>query len=192
MRKVYFLLMLFLLFFSHRVLSQQAFQQGDVLVNAGLSIGVFNYGLGARHPSGFPVPLTANLEWGITDMIGVGPYAGYLYQGYETTVSRHSRTTFTVGAQAAFHLSPFLNEQLELQIQEELMDFYVKAIVGYEWYMEQQNGVRLPREFLTPPSRIIFGPVVGLRYMLGPAVSVYAEGGRGPFGWLTLGLSLKL
>lgn len=192
MKKIYFLLVPVFLIFSSTAYSQQAFQQGDVLVNAGLSIGAFNFGLGARHPSGFPLPLTANLEWGISDMIGVGPYAGYLFQGYETSTFRYSRTTFAVGAQAAFHFTPFLNEYLNVTLEEELVDVYLKAIIGYEWYMEQQDGVRLPREFLTPPNKIIFGPVVGLRYMLNPAIGAYAEAGRGVFGWLTLGISLKL
>lgn len=191
MKKVYFLFFFILLLFINPVFSQNAFHKGNVLVDAGISIGVFGYGFGARHAAGFPVPLTAAVEYGLSDVIGIGPYAGYLHQRVELVGSSSSFTTMAFGGQAVFHVSTFLNEQMELTIDEEKVDLYAKAIVGYERYGQRINGQRIERQFLAESGKPVFGAVAGARYMLNPTIGAFAEAGRGIFGWLNMGVSLR-
>lgn len=192
MKKICFILFSLLLFFnfSADAQSKAPFQQGKVLVDAGISMGVFGYGFGTRHAAGFPVPLTAGLEYGLSDVIGIGPYVGYLNQRVEMPGHTSSFTTMALGGQAVFHLSGLLKENTELAIDEEKVDLYIKAIAGYERYGERVNGQRIERQFLAESGKPVFGAVAGARYMFNPAVGAFAEGGRGIFGWLNLGVSL--
>lgn len=196
MKKIYFLLLAVFLLFSFSAYSQAdpnnqtAFHKGNVLVDAGISIGLFDYGFGARHAAGFPIPLTAAVEYGLSDVIGIGPYAGYLHQSIDDPSYSSSFTTMAFGGQAVLHLSTFLNEQMELGVDEEKVDLYAKAIVGYERYGQRINGQRIERQFLAESGKSVFGAVVGARYMFNPTVGAFAEAGRGIFGWLNMGVSL--
>lgn len=192
MKKIYILFLpVFFLFYNPvDALAQAPFQQGKVLVDAGLSMGVFGYGFGTRHAAGFPVPLTAGLEYGLSNIIGIGPYVGYLNQRVEMPGHTSSFTTMALGGQVVFHLSGLLKENTELVIDEEKVDLYVKALAGYERYGERINGQRIERQFLAESGKPVFGAVAGARYMFNPTVGAFAEGGRGIFGWLNLGVSL--
>ena len=193
MKKIYY----FLLLPAFLLLSSPTFGQvfegkGDLSVNAGLSLGVIGYGYGTFGSAGFPIPLSANLEYGIHEMISVGPYLGYLRRSYGPAGDRYRFTSFAFGAQGVFHASPFLNEHLDMDINEEKVDLYGKIILGYETYSWSYNGQDWNEDYMGDTGRGVFGPVLGVRYMFSPNFGGYAEGGRGAFGWLTFGLSIKM
>lgn len=192
MRKFYIILLSVFLFFSAPAYAQKQipFQQGKVLVDAGLSLGVFGYGTGARHLAGFPVPLTASLEYGLSNMVGIGPYAGYLHQRVEMPGYTSSFTTMALGGQLVLHLSGLLKENTDLAIEEEKVDLYVKVLGGYERYGERVNGQRIERQYLAESGKPVVGAVAGARYMFNPSVGAFAEAGAGIFGWVNLGVSL--
>lgn len=192
MSKVYIILLSVFLFFSAPAYAQEQvpFQQGNVLVDAGLTLGVFGYGLGTRHLAGFPVPLTASMEYGLTNVVGIGPYAGYLHQKVEYVGGSSSFTTMALGGQLVLHLSGLLKENTDLAFDEEKVDLYVKVLGGYERYGERVNGQRIERQFLAETGKPVVGAVAGARYMFNPSVGAFAEGGAGIFGWVNLGVSL--
>lgn len=192
MKKFYYFLISGLLLFSSPAVAQVFEGKGDLSVNAGLSLGVIGYGFGYYGSSGFPIPLTVNVDYGVHEMISVGPYLGYLRRSYGLAGDRYSFTSLAFGVQGVFHATPFLNETIGMDIDEEKVDFYGKVILGYETYNWRYNGESYNSWYYNDSGRTVFGPVLGVRYMFNPNFGGYAEGGRGTFGWLTLGLSFKL
>lgn len=193
MKKIFYLLFSGLLLIASPAFSQSAvYNEGDLSVNAGLSLGVIGYGFGYYGSAGFPVPLSVNVDYGLTDMISVGPYLGYLRRSYGSVNDRYSFTSIAFGGHAMLHASSLLNEHFDLGIDESKVDVYGKLILGYETYSWRYNGESLNNWYYNNSGRVVFGPVVGARYMFTPNIGGYAEGGRGTFGWLTLGISLKM
>ena len=187
MKKIYYLLLSAFLLFSSSATAQVFEGKGDLSVNAGLSLGVIGYGYGGLGSAGFAVPLTANLNYGIHEMFSVGPYLAYMGRSYGST----TLSAFGFGAQGTFHASPFLNENLDLNINEEKVDVYAKLVLGYENYSWSYDGQR-DYDWAGDSGGVDFGTVLGVRYMFNEKVGAYAEGGRGTFGLLTLGVSFKL
>ncbi len=174
---------------------QKAFEKGDVSLNMGISFGLIGYGYGYGNRS-FPVPLSANLEFGINEYIGVGGYVGYLGVNYENTFSsynyKYSLKTFSFGVQGVFHGSTFLNEALSMDIDDKKVDYYAKLLLGIETTSWKFQGSSIYDTYSPKnSSRAVFGPALGVRYLFSPNFGVYVEGGRGAFGWFTLGASLK-
>lgn len=193
MKKIFYLLLSGLLLLNSPAFSQSAvYNEGDISVNAGLSLGVIGYGFGHYGSAGFPVPLTVNVDYGLTDIISVGPYIGFLRRSYGPSGDRYSFNSFAFGGHAMLHASPLLNEHLDLSIDETKIDVYGKLILGYETYSWRHNGESLNNWYYGNSGRVVFGPVLGARYMFTPNIGGYAEGGRGTFGWLTLGVSLRM
>lgn len=193
MKNIFYLLLLGLLVFSSPAFSQRAaYNEGDITVNAGLSLGVIGYGFGYYGAGGFPVPLTVNVDYGLTDLISVGPYLGYLRRSYGHSGDRYSFNSIAFGGHAMLHASPLLNEHLDMSIDENKVDVYGKLILGYETYSWRYNGESMNNWYYRNSGRVVFGPVLGARYMFTPNLGGYAEGGRGAFGWLTLGVSLRM
>jgi hypothetical protein len=157
MKKIFYLLLSGLLLFSSPVLSQGLYEKGDISVNAGISLGLIGYGFGYYGSGGFAVPLTANLEYGLNEMITVGPYVGYLRRNYGDVGSRYSFTSIAFGGQAVFHVTPLLNEHLDLGIDEGKIDYYGKVILGYETYTWRYNGENLNNNYYNNSGRGVLG-----------------------------------
>lgn len=191
MKKIYFFLLAGLLVFSSTAYSQNAaYREGELSINPGLSLGLIGYGFGYYGTGGFAVPLTVNVGYGITENFSVGGYVGYMSRSYGPVGSRARLTALSLGAQGSFHASPFLNEHLDLGIDTEKWDLYAKVILGLESrFWTNDFGDRSYYSDRVVPR---FGPVLGARYMFKPNLGIYAEGGRGTFGYLTVGLSFRL
>lgn len=166
------------------------YQKGDNILNVGLGLGFYNYGYFGARSSSFPA-LTANYEIGFHDYFGVGPYVGYKSWNYGLGAGNdYGFSQLSVGVRGSFHYSSLLNEALDMGIDDEKLDLYIVLIVGLEFqrytgdyglYFDDANNVE-PR----------FGPSLGARYYFSPNFGVFAEGGRGAFSWLTIGVSLKM
>lgn len=179
---------------SNEETNELAFQKGDLMLNAGFSFGLIGYGYGYYGSRSFSVPITANVGYGVSDEISVGAYAGYYGVSYGPSGSRYRLTNYSFGVQGTFHATPILNEALELDIDEKKFDYYAKLILGFETFRWTYNGKTFDDDFFrsNTDSRAVFGPVLGVRYMFKPNIGFYVEGGRGAYGWLTLGASFKL
>ena len=193
MKNIYTLLLTGLLCFgSLSAFSQtSSFREGELSINPGISLGLIGYGFGYYGSASFTIPVTVNVSYGITDMFSVGGYAGYMGRSYGVTGFESRLTVLSFGAQGAFHASAFLNENLDLNINEEKVDLYAKVILGLEpRFWTNEDGTTSP--YYDNRVRGRFGPVLGARYLFKPNLGVYAEGGRGTFGYLTVGLSFRI
>lgn len=169
------------------------YQKGDIAVNAGITFGLIGYGYGLYgSSSGFP-PLSVNAEYSINDKFAVGPYVGLYTRSYKYGSGYNDRfTALSFGARGTFHATPFLNETLNLSIDEEKIDLYGTVILGFEsysWNFDEKYGGNY---YYSNGSRIIFGPILGVLYNLNPSLGIFFEGGRGAFGYGTLGVTAKL
>ncbi len=192
MKKIYLIALIisFLSLTSAAHAQGNAFREGEISINPGLALGVIGYGYGYYGSAGFALPLIVSVGYGVTENISAGAYLGYMGRSYGPSGFRDRLTVISFGAQGAFHASDFLNENLDVGIDADKWDLYAKVILGFEtriWtseagttsYYSNGYGLRL-------------GPTLGARYFFQPNLGVYAEGGRGTYGLLTLGLSLRL
>ena len=173
-----------------------AYNKGDKIFMAGISFGYYGYGLGSGRSVSVP-PLTAALELGIHENFSVGPYIGYASWGWENRVLGYDyRYNFlAVGARGTFHYVPLLNEALDLSLDEEKLDFYVTLIVGLEFQRysgEDFNGVFGDNLNFSNSVGPQFGPVLGFKYKFNDKFGAYFEGGRGAFGYGTIGVAIHL
>lgn len=193
MKYIYTLLLICFVFLgSFSAFSQtSSFREGELSINPGFSLGLIGYGYGYYGSASFTIPVTVNVSYGITDMFSVGAYAGYMGRSYGISGYESKLTVLSFGAQGTFHASAFLNENLDLDINEEKVDLYAKVILGLEpRFWTNEDGTTSP--YYSDRVRARFGPVLGARYLFKPNLGVYAEGGRGTFGYLTLGLSFRI
>lgn len=163
-----------------------AYQEGDKIFLAGISFGYYGYGLAGTRSVSLP-PLTAALEFGIHEHFSVGPYIGYASWNYRGFGADYGWDFLAVGARGSFHYVPLLNEALDLDLDEEKLDFYVTLLMGLEF--QTYSG---PDGILSSANntRFVFGPVLGFKYKFNDKLGVYFEGGRGAFGYGTLGVAV--
>ncbi len=177
------------------LISQHAFaqyQKGDMTLNAGISVGLIGYNWGLYGNSSGFLPLSANLEYSINDMIAVGPYLGYYARSYNYGSGYKDRfSAINFGARGTFHASEFLNEQLNFNINAEKLDLYGTLMLGIETYRWKTDESWSGDNYYANGSRVIFAPVVGARYNFTPSFGAFTELGRGAFGVLTLGASAR-
>lgn len=164
-----------------------AYQKGDNLFNAGFGLGYYNYGFGFGRTFSIPA-LEANFEVGIHDYFGVGPYAGFVSWNYTNTNFNGNFSIFTVGVRGSFHYSALVEELLETDLTSDKLDLYVTMILGAEIENYSDDFETLYDNQTT----VFVGPVLGARYYFGKSFGIYAEGGRGSFSFLKLGVSLKI
>jgi len=173
-----------------------AYEKGDLSLNAGISFGLIGYGYGYYGNRSFPIPLTVNANYGFGEYISAGAFLGYMRVSYSDNSfnSNYSLTfnNFSFGAQATFHASTFLKEEFDFAIDDSKIDYYGKLILGIETYSWNYDGPVFDNYYDDNGADVIFGPVLGVRYMFAPNFGAYVEGGRGTYGWVTLGASLKL
>jgi hypothetical protein len=173
-------------------LGSAQYSKGDIAVNAGISLGLIGYSYGWYGNSSFALPLNVNLEYSINDKIAVGPYLGYFSRAYSYGSYKDRFTVMSFGGRLTFHASQFLNDKLSMNIDAEKWDFYGTVLLGYEnhkWkYDAEYTGLRTA----VNSGRLILGPVFGTRYMAGDSFGLFGEVGRGTFGWLTIGATLRL
>lgn len=166
-----------------------AYNKGDKIFLAGISFGSYGYGyLGGRNV-GVP-PISAALELGIHENFSVGPYVGYASWNYGYTGFDYSYNFLAVGARGSFHYVPLLNEALDLSLDEEKLDFYVTLLVGLEFrtYSGDNFGGALGGYGNDTQFRI--GPALGFKYKFNDKFGVFFEGGRGAFGYGTIGVAI--
>ena len=173
-----------------------AYNEGDKIFMAGISFGYYGYNLGRGRSVGVP-PLTAALELGIHENFSVGPYIGYASWGYnyrDLNINYSYNWSFlAVGARGSFHYVPLLNEALDLSLDEEKLDFYVTLIVGLEFRSrtgDDNFGGLLGENDNDTDIGFQLGPVLGFKYKFNDRFGAYFEGGRGAYGYGTLGVAI--
>lgn len=165
------------------------YQKGDIAVNAGFSFGLIGYGYGFYGDARGFLPLSLNLEYSVNDKFAIGPYLGMYSRSYGDGDYKFRALSF--GARGTFHASEFLNDNLNMSVNTEKVDIYASLILGVESYSWKYADY-IAEGYYSNGSRFIFGPVIGIRYMFSPKFGAFFEGGRGAFGYGTLGITARL
>ncbi len=160
---------------------------GTSLVGGGLSLGYYNYGFSGSRSVSVP-PLNAYYEFGFHEFITGGPFAGYGRWDYGYQTSNYTWSFTHLGARGSFHVTRFLNEVFDNDIDEEKIDWYITIMSGIE--VRSYNSTVYP-DLYDNRMRIFFGPIAGIRYYLGNNFAIYFEGGRGALGALSFGISTR-
>ena len=164
------------------------YEKGNISVNAGFSFGLIGYGYGVYGDSRGFLPLSLNLEYNLNDKFAIGPYVGMYSRSYGDGDYKFRALSF--GGRGTFHASDFLNENLNMSINTEKVDIYGSLILGVESYSWKYDD-NIVEGYYANGSRFIFGPVVGIRYLFSPAFGAFFEGGRGAFGYGTIGITAR-
>lgn len=168
--------------------AQNAYEQGDNILNAGISLGGYSYGYVGARSGGF-IPLTASLEHAMTDKLSIGAYAGYASWKYDYSGGKYGWNFYSVGAKGSFHYLPLLNEAIDLGLDEEKIDLYISVLAGLEMRKYSADGTVFDYGNST---FFRLGPVLGGRYMFNPKVGAFFEAGRGALGYGTIGVTARL
>ncbi len=169
----------------------KAYQEGEKVLNVGMSLGYYGYGYFGNR-SGFTVPLNAALESGITDQISVAPYAAHARSSYKYDVggaeTKSAWTFVAVGARGSFHYTELFNALTDGDLNEEKIDLYVSLLLGLEFRSYNDDS---DLDYYGNDTVVRLGPNLGVRYLLSQNLGVYLEGGRGTFGWLNFGVTAR-
>ncbi len=163
--------------------SDMAFQRKGWYVNTGFSFGYYKYGFSGNRQIKI-LPTTVSLEKGISNQFSAGLYLGYAKWEY---LGDYNLEFISTGARLTWHT--LTGEPGWIDLDPTRWDLYISVITGVE--------IRVADEYLnfTGPyekeTRVIFGPVVGLKYFFNPGIGVYVEGGRGAFGYGTAGIAFR-
>ena len=183
-KKVLLLSLAFIAVFS-KVSAQ--FEKGDLALNAGFSFGLIGYGYGYYGAGSGFLPISVNLEYSVNEKFAVGPYVGFFSRSYGAGDFRFTALSF--GGRGTFHATPFLNENLDMNISDKV-DIYASLLLGVETLSWRYRDESISG-YYSNGSRFIFGPTVGVRYLFSPKFGAFFEAGRGAFGFGTLGVTGK-
>lgn len=170
MKKLYFFslaLMGFLLFNPNAQAQGDgyAFQEGDLVLNAGIGLGTTFTFAGT-----LGLPFGAGVEYGVTDAIGVGGFVGYASGG--------GLSVFYIGAKGSYHFNELLN------LDNDQLDLYGGLSIYYRNF--SVTGINFGIGSGIQP-----GFHIGGRYYFSETFGAYAELGNS-YGWLTAGVVFKL
>ncbi len=150
--------------------SAQTFAKGTLVIQGGVGLG-----------SDIGLPIGLFYEYGISDKLGAGVYAGYASKTETLPFFGDLKHTYTLfGARGNYH-----------SFQSDKMDTYVGILIGYN--AASLTVSNTPAGLQTPvaASAMVFGGHVGGRYYFSDSLAAFGEIGYG-LGYLNLGLAYKL
>lgn len=151
------------------------FQEGDLVINAGIGLGATYSTFGGG--GGLGLPLGAGAEYGVADLetgiIGVGGDFGF--------ISGSGVNVLYIGAKGSYHF----NELLELG--NNALDLYG----GLGLYYRNYSFSGPAGTFGNIGSGIVPAFHLGARYYFTEQLGAYAELGNN-WGWLNIGVAFKL
>lgn len=194
MRKLVLLVLWVVISFSGYSQSQKnryyfprAFEKGDLVVNAGISIG---YHREIRQQNSFRTgiipPFPVFIEYGITNAISIGAYGSYFQRQFRYDRGENNELFKVhygyIGGRASLHFAPFLEERVFRNLDSDHLDVYVSATGGT---LRRQTIHYFEIEDNDP----FIGGALGLRYFFTEHFGLFGEAGYMPFEVATIGLS---
>ena len=153
-------------------MNAQSFEKGTSVIQLGAAVG-----------SDFGLPLGASYEYGVSDKIGVGVYAGYASKEFSVGYGGDYKVTYTLaGVRGNYHF-----------YTEDKIDAYGGVLLGYNSAsLKYTNGAPNYPGYVAPSyGGAVFGGQVGARYYFTDSLAAFAELGYG-IGYLNIGLAYKL
>lgn len=163
--------------------------RGKSLLGGGFSLGYYNYGFFGTRSLSVP-PINAYYELGVHEFITVGPFIGFGRWGYRYLNTNYAWTFTTFGGRGSVHVTRFINELFDNDIDDSKIDFYITMLVGLEVRTWSYDGTTLSNLYDNQYS-IFLGPIGGVRYYFANNFAFYVEGGRGALGAFTVGVSTR-
>ncbi|NMM50607.1 hypothetical protein [Marinigracilibium pacificum] len=120
--------------------------------------------------SGWGVPIFADVQFGVTDFITVGPRISYASKTYRHAGYRYDASVFTLAAVGNYHFSRHINVPQEL-------DLYGGLELGYAAWNDDWNDDYGPYDGNS--STIYLGINVGAKYFFSPNFGAMVEFGGG-------------
>jgi hypothetical protein len=166
-------------------------QNGDFLINAGISLGHYKTSTyTSAYRMGVIPELSLSVEYALNDELSIGPIASHYSRsykfddGYETYIFKANR--FFVGGRASYHFGKFLEKNLLTNFDSEVMDLYVTLAAGYKGTYFVDSRVQKGNTGIVTGAALL-----GMRYMFFENFGLFIEGGYGPFAVITLGLAMR-
>ncbi|HEX3074952.1 MAG TPA: outer membrane beta-barrel protein [Ignavibacteriales bacterium] len=184
--KTFSKVLLLVVLFTAGIQAQDAFNKGDKLLSAGISLGGL-YGI--YGDQNFP-PLSVQFQYGIEKNLSVGGLIGYSSSSYDYSYWggedwSWDYTYILIGAKGEYHFKELFEDQTKWDPYVGLFLGYnivsVDAPADYDNYYGYDEGA----------SYFTWGFNAGLRYYVSPKVAIFGELGYG-LGILTLGATFKL
>lgn len=169
----------------------QEYSKGDVMVSPGFGLGLYGVGYGI----GFAVPLTVNVDLGVSDYVSAGGYASYWGKTWDYSLNgRYKFRSTHLGARGTFHWGKFLTEGTDIDLIPDKTDLYATFWAGYnvrsaKW--QDEGTTILGNTDLGWSNRVQAGAQLGVRYYPKENVALFAEWGGTPTAYTNWGLTFK-
>lgn len=164
--------------------AQDAFSDDEVSIDLGLNLLQHEYEYGEL--SGLNFPVNVRLNYGKTDWLSIGPYAGFVQNNYDGFYGQFVWRIYTLGGQAKMHFVPILDDLFDIDIDDDKWDIFFLAGAGAEyWTFSSEEYRSLDGNFVDFNYTI----TLGLKYMFAEKWGLFAEGGRSAFGTFNIGIS---
>ena len=179
MKKLYSVILVLLL--TATVSFAQGYQKDSKVLNAGVGFGLYGMDGSATLP-----PISAGLQFGITDKISAGGIIGIAGSSYDFGSwygkdYSWSYTYIIIGARGEYHyLEP-----------ENKLDAYGGVTLGYTIVNVSEPDGWEGYGYSATGSYALYGFHAGARYALTPSIGVFGELGYG-IGYFTVGATFKL
>ncbi|MFW5657414.1 MAG: hypothetical protein ACOCXS_02730 [Bacteroidota bacterium] len=164
-----------------------AYNIGDTYAQAGISFGYLGYGFSGSRV-GFAFPITVSVEHGFHEFISAGAFLGIANWRYEYFGNKYGWTFVNFGGRGTLHFAGLMNDNLDTNIDLKKWDLYASFIAGLEIRRYSSDYYD---DLYDNNISLLVGPFLGAKYMVSENFGVYLEGGRGNFGYGTLGVSLR-
>jgi hypothetical protein len=142
------------------------------------------------------VPLQFQADYSFDNHWAAGVYGG-LFQatysdiyGSETYQSR--LLSYSGGLRLTLHFSDVFNNVFGEVVNVRKWDFYSTAFAGWYSYRWKVDRLYEGQQDFSDGSFGSMGLVLGARWMPHPRLGIFAEAGKGPVGYLALGLSARV
>ena len=140
--------------FGFTTANAQSFTKGTSAVHLGVGIG-----------SDFGLPISASYEYGITEKIGIGAYAGYTSKSFPVFNDSYDVTYMLFGARANYHF----------YVQEKF-DTYGGIQLGYNAATAKWKSASNTSQVPTVGG-VTYGFQVGARYYFTDKIGAFADAG---------------
>lgn len=177
-------LVLFLAFFllsNVQKSEAQAFEQGDVNINAGVGLWVRGAGVGTM----VIPPVSISIDYGVSEKISIGAWAGYASNNYLVTGAPSAAFDWN------YNYTAFgLRGDYHVDMNSDKLDLYGGLNAGYAMLsIDKKNSANAPG--IDASSTLILGAQLGAKYLLTDHIGLFAEGGYG-FAVTRFGVNIKL
>lgn len=142
------------------------------------------------------LPIQAAVDHSFDDHWTIGVYAGYYNPTYNEPFGSdrydsHLKS-YVAGLKLSFHFADVFNEAFHEVLNLQRWDFYTSLSAGVVHYKWEVDHKYLAYRDFTPVTFPSVGLVLGTRFLILPRFAVFAEVGKGVFGYVGFGLATKI